>query len=536
MGWLFLVACGAPAPATGAKTVERVLASPPLPPRSAPKAPPSLSVEVTSHDKELGCLVVKLHFAGKLAASTAFAFRPVHGVKLSDATAQDEIGAVTVTSSETSGGETLTLPPSGRSELHLQYVLRFPESGDAGAPFAEPIELHVAGEDLLALPDAGSDRYDVELDVKTGNTVTGGASSFGLGPKRELSARLDDLRGAFFLGGDVGTAEFHAGDGDDVTARIGHTRFDPRWIGAEVAATRAAVDQFVGRQHAAGAPPLAFLIVPTKRDDLPVVMMPRTRGFLVSVDRRAVWNAEARILVGQALAQRYVGGFVSLGRRDSGEAALWNDGFARTVGREVVYEMGMIERSDVAAELNQLLAAETFATDARRRLSVRGALMATALDEQWQRKGSNLQRFIHDRLQEAAASKQDEMVLETFRANVGEALFDAKEIPLPADLLGDCWRLERRTLVPFELGFTTSAGEELTVTSVVAKSRAEAASLRVGDVVEKIDYRPNRPDVPVTLTLHRNDKRISLRFLPAGAGKPGRVFTRVPGIPDARCE
>jgi hypothetical protein len=519
---ILLVGC---ASASVPKPVER-----PAPPRAELPARPvslPLRIEVTSDDKIENCLHVKLHFTGRLAASPALAFRPLHSVTLSEASARDEKGAVAVTQEENG----LKLAERGREELHVQYALKFPESGAAGAPFSESIELQVAGEDLLALPadpSLESQRWDVALEIKTGNTVTGGASSFGLGHARTVSARLAELRGAFFLGGEVGTAEFHAGDGDDVTAWVGHTAFDPRWIGAEVAATRAAVDLYVGRQHAGNGPPLAFLIVPTKRDDLPVVMMPRSRGFLVSVDRRAVWNAQARILVGQALSQRYLGGFVSLGPRESEAAGLWSDGFARAVGREVVFDMGMIEASDRAAEVNQLLFAETFSTDPKRTTSVRGALMATAL-------GAGLRSFVRERLQDAGRGKTDQIAPEAFRAKVGNALFDAKEIPLPVDMLGKCWRLERKTLIPFELGFVASAGEEMKVTSVVPKSRAEAAGVRLDDVIEKIDYRAGAADSPVKLTIRRGDKSISLTFLPAGVGKPGRVFTRVNGIPDDRC-
>lgn len=505
--------------------------TPPPPPPVAP-APPHpltpLGIEVTSDDKIENCLRVKLHFTGRLASSSELAFHPSHAVTLSEPAARDENGPIRLTQTDSS----LELGPGDRHELHVQYALKFPAASGAGVPFSESIELQIAGEDLFALP-ASDEKIDVALEIKTGNTVTGGASSFGLGHARKFTARLEELRGAFFIGGDVGTAEFHAGDGDDITAWIGHTAFDPRWIGAEVAATRAASDVYVGRQHGGNGPPLAFLIVPTKRDDLPVVMMPRTRGYLVSVDRRAVWNAQARILVAQALSQRYIGGFLTLGPRSSEESGLWNEGFARAVGREIVFDMGMIEAADRAAEVNQLLFASTFATEPKRKISVRGALMATAL-------GNGLRDFVRQRLQDAAQAKTEQIAPAEFREKVGVALFDAKEIPLPADLLGKCWRLERKTLVPFELGFATSAGEELRVTSVVPKSRAEAAGIRVGDVVEKLDYRAGQADVPVKLRIRRTadgrgDTSISVTFLPAGIGKPGRVFTRVTGIPDERC-
>jgi len=46
-----------------------------------------------------------------------------------------------------------------------------------------------------------------------------------------------------------------------------------------------------------------------------VVVTSRTRGLLISADRRAVWTPPVRILVARALTQRYVGGFLWVGDR-----------------------------------------------------------------------------------------------------------------------------------------------------------------------------------------------------------------------------
>ena len=115
------------------------------------------------------------------------------------------------------------------------------------------------------------------------------------------------------------------------------------------------------------------------------------------------------------------------------------------------------------------------------------------------------------------------------------ALLKGAEVRLPPDLVGPCFRLVAKQLVPFELGFVTSSADVMTVESVKAGSRAEAAGVRVGDVVSEVHYEAGRSSVPVNLVVVRNERKVTLRFLPAGAAKPGRQFERVPGLPDDRC-
>lgn len=523
---LLLAGCAAPpvlVPSRPAKTE----APPPVAPAKPPELPNGLSIDVNTDPDRENHVFVDLRFDGPLAAGiTALPFHPLHDVKLSD----------------------LSLRHAGGS-LHAHYALTFTPSPDPTAPASEAIELQIAGEDLFALPDL-EERLPIRLKLRTGGSVTGGASSFALGTEQRFEARMSELRRAYFLAGDVGNAQFHASDGDDFTAWIGHTAFDPRWVGAEAAATRSAIDTFVGRGHSTSEPPLSFLIVPAKRDDPPVVFAARTRGLFASADRRAVWNAPVRIHVAQALAQRYLGGFLWVGARDPAtEAQGWffSDGFSRTVAREVLFDAGMIDAQDRAKELNELLAVIAFAPDPRRVATANGALLATALDVAARKNKSSLQRFLRERLADAATKKVDTIAVADFVAHAREAAGDAfaeamsatlargAEVPLPSDLLGKCWRLERRQLVPFELGFVTTAGAELTVASVKPKSRAEAAGVRVGDVVLNLDYRNGQSGTPVKMTVKRGDKKIPITFAPAGAAKPGRIFDRVAGIRDDQC-
>ncbi len=212
----------------------------------------------------------------------------------------------------------------------------------------------------------------------------------------------------------------------------------------------------------------------------------------------------------------------------------------RTIAREIVFSLGTIDHADRAAELNALLATLAFATDPRAVVTVRGALGATVLDAKLRKKEKSLQQFVRARLAEAAISGKDVLPDAEFRRLVTEDTGEPAERALaegdlPPDLLGRCYRLVKKDLVPFELGFTTSAGEELTIADVVRGSRAAAAGLAVGDIVRELGYGAGRGDAPVTLTVTRAGKPRSVRFLPKGTSRPGRIFERVAGIADDHC-
>jgi hypothetical protein len=306
----------------------------------------------------------------------------------------------------------------------------------------------------------------------------------------------------------------------------------------------------MGRAPTERTPPFSFLFTAVKRDEAPVLVVPRARGLLVSVDRRAVWNARARVLVAQALLQRYLGGYVWIGdRRDTAGGAYFVSGFTRAIAREILFDGGEIDHADRASEMNLLLFGSTFG-DAHEIATARGALGATALDVAIRKasKGERtLRTLVRDLLSAADEAKVDTLPRDVLDAKIrGLAGEDAardleaevtggKTVPLPTNLLGRCYRLESKMLVPFELGFVTTSDETLTVVSVKPGSRAEAAGLRSGDVAEGLRYEPGHAEVPVTMTLRRGDRSTKVRFTPAGKGRPGRIFERIPGVPDERC-
>lgn len=491
------------------------------------------------------------------APLATLAFRPTHPVALEIEGASDDRGALELARSEQ--GRAIVLAPSRAIEgtMVLRYAVTFPPGhGEPTMPYAEPIELSVGGEDVFVLPELGEQRLTLTLRITTNGLTTRAASSFGLGVEQRIEASPDELRRGWYLAGSVGTAAFHAGDGDDLGVWLGQTRFDARWVSAELAGERSAIDAWIGRANATTAPPNVFAIVSTRRSSPPVQIAPRARGMLVSVDGRAGWTPAARILAAQTLAQRYIGGFLWVGERERPDSGrFFSEGFARAVAREALYEAGIIDPHDRADELNALLAALTFAEDAHRTAIARGALVATALDYTLARSGrrsesgtnATLQTFLRARLADAARDRKDSLGLDEFFAAVSVAAGESfalaakatiergAEIALPADIGRRCYRLVTAELVPFELGFATDLGEELAVTSVVHGSRAEAAGVRVGDVVLDLEYEDGSSTTPVRLKRKRGANVVPIEFFPAGKPRRGRQLVRIPRVPDRLC-
>lgn len=514
--------------------------------------PPSnqAQIRITSDPDAQGYVLVEIRLEGALASIPALRFQPSHDARIDVITARDASGDIELRRVKDTSGTRFELARPGKSAVDVRYRVAFGAPVDTYAPFAEPIELSVSGDDVLVLPEV-DERYPIELHLATGGVTSGAASSFALGSEQHLVARASELRGAYFFAGDVGTATFHGNDGDDFAAWLGFTAFDPRWVSAETAGIRSAVDAWVGRTTSPNTPPTSLLLAATRRDDLPVTVSSRTRGLVVSVDRRAAWTSNVRILVTQALMRRYVGGLLFVGDpRDEASGRFFSEGFSRAIARELLFEASWLSAVDRAAELNALLATLAFGEKPGVLDAARGALVATALDVAL-RSGSGgkrtLKSFLRERLAEASKEHKDTLSFPDFSARVSEsagapfaremdgALHRGGDVNLPPDLAGPCFRLAPKQLVAFELGFVTSADEKMTVTSVKAGSHADVAGVRVGDVVSEVHYEPGRSSVPVKLVVVRKERKVSLRFTPAGISKPGRQFERLPGLPDDRC-
>jgi hypothetical protein len=532
---LLLVSCARPAPAPP-------LAAPPAPAAAPPSTVASLDLRIASDPSAEGKVLIDMRLDGPLARASAFDLAKAHDVSLEAVVATDAAGDVPLTRTEHQGQISYAPSRPPRGALRIRYAVSLARAAGPDGPFAEPISLHADGEDLLLLPRT-TDAFAVDLHLGTGVLRTGGASTLGLGVDQHAVVRADELRRTTFLAGDVGSARFHASDGDDFAAWLGFTAFDPRWVAAQSAGIRSAVDAWVSRARTAETPPTALLFVAEKQRGPTIAMRTRARGLLATVDPRAPWTPTARILVAQALTQQYVGRFLAVVDANGADAGFFSDGFSRAIGRDVLFDAGALDVHEAADEVNALLAATVFAKDERTIMTARGALAATALDIALRSSRSSLRTFIRERLTDAARTNDRTLTFDAFlmhvRSSAGEpaarALADGiggrVEVALPPDLLGACYRVTKKMLVPFELGFEMSP--ERTITSVVPHSRAEAAGLRVGDRIEEIHYDDGKSSKDVEILREGAPKK--LRFRPAGAEKPGRTFERVPGIPAERC-
>jgi predicted metalloprotease with PDZ domain len=127
-----------------------------------------------------------------------------------------------------------------------------------------------------------------------------------------------------------------------------------------------------------------------------------------------------------------------------------------------------------------------------------------------------------------------------WRAAVGDVLGDARAdelraafesgapIPLRAGELDPCVRLVPRQVHAFTLGFALARADAATIEAVDAAGPAQRAGLRVGDVVEALEYAADRSDVPVRLRVSRDGQAIELEYLPRGEARRARALALAP--------
>jgi hypothetical protein len=558
----------------GCATAPRVPRSPEraaraLAPAVAPTAargadPRGLSVRLATDAKERSALHVEMALGTDLAR-TPLHFAPAHAVALRALEVHDARGPVGARLE----GDALALARAADGPLVIRYEIAAPPaaegptpSADATTPVVEPTELRIGAEDALLLPTT-TGRLALDVRLATGEAHGEGASSYGIGSELRADTTTGELAHAFFVAGDVGTARFSlAGDADEA-AFVGYTAFDPRWVAAEVAGMRTAVDQALGVAPGASRTPLSLIIVSARRTGAPVVLARRTRGLLVSVDPGAAWTGEARLETTTHLAQRYVGGLVWLGDREDGRTGLlFGEGFARALARETLFDQGMLSSRESAGEVDALLAALALSPLERasldelrtaegvepvRVLTARGALAATWLDGEL-RAGHgevrSLAGLVRKILSGAAARGHDTISMDELVGEVRAATDDDRartfsailrgeqRAPLAPGALGRCYRPVAREVAAFELGLEVA---DLVVRSVIVGSRAEAAGVREGDRVVSLAYRDGVSTAPVEIVVDRGGSRRRMTFMPTGRKARATSFERVPGLDEDAC-
>ncbi|HLT35997.1 MAG TPA: hypothetical protein VK034_06920 [Enhygromyxa sp.] len=520
---------------------------------------------------------------------------------------RDRAGEIEAAIETDGAGLRVTLDRAPSLPVTLEYVVE-PVAATLGSVARIEIdEAHffATGEPLLLLPDGALDRRQplaVEIvadalapedpEVAVAMPPLRAASSFAPEPEVTVDGWPFELRRAAFVAGLLEWAQFDSVRGDDRWLGLGPTRFDPRWSAAELAGVRSIVDATIGMPT---YDPLITISLGSPRSaaEPPFAAELRGRGLLIVADQGAIWDASARMTSTQALVARWLGGRVRLvepaGVEHPLERVLWFDtGVTRFVARELLYELGLLDDDEYAAELDLIElelatsplrertldelaaliadgdrdpAARLAATDARSLLVARGAMYAAWLDNQLRERNGQwntvgviealrmlvahavaegrrelpVEQFIH---RAAIKSSPTEPPDAAFAAGFESVVIRGQRPKLTDGVFGPCFRPRKRKLRRFELGFietTQFADERPSFTALDPNGPAARAGLRADDSLISLDYVPGEPDQRVTVRVARGEAIEIIEYQPAGPIRPVIQWQRIDGVPAESC-
>lgn len=472
-------------------------------------------------------------------------------------------------------GLRVTLP--AKQPLELEYRVRAADfSADAIELNAvNPNRVRAGGERLLLLPDEHPDQsLKVSIRIHSDNlgVPQGAASSLGVGELRSLELSSRSLRQISLVAGPLGSARFAGPEGQDETAWVGYTSFDPRLVSAQNAVFRSAIREYFGDLRST---PLTLLIVSDGRPVGDYDVARRSWSVLIHVATGQPWDGTLSLAVSQAIVREWLGGRLWLGPSEDATGQLWfNAGFARYVAREVAFRMGQLEPEEYAAEVESLTAITRTAPEremdnaalAKAALAgkpgaialsiARGALWASDLQARLsglrptgsQAKPVPLQKILRETYNAAVGDDRTPgkpQGVEDLLARLEPHLPDVRERfdkwitkgepgDLGAQALGPCFRQVPRSFPLFALGFELDEGRN--IVGVDPKGPAARAGLKVGDRISELHYAAGNARLPVRLRFQRGeDAPKPLSYLPQQGSVKGRGWEVISGVPRERC-
>ncbi|MCA9622802.1 MAG: hypothetical protein KC731_27475 [Myxococcales bacterium] len=403
-------------------------------------------------------------------------------------------------------------------------------SPDAPCPFeVTPDHAVFCGDAVLARPDDDQPRLlHLALRGEEGFHA-GAASSFGLAQDLELTATPSDLAQAGFLFGDLHHARFDAPEGRDHAAWRGYFAFDPRWIAAEAAGLRTAVDQWLGIRRPSEDPPVGLLLS-SRADPSPVVQLhPLFRGALLTASPSSAWDLSARLTLTSHWVRRTLGGSLRLALTG---ARWWLDeGVARAVALTVLQRLALATPEEVAGEVNGWLGATALSphrglslealsrlaeedveagAEARRLLVARGALLGLSYGGEGARA---LQRELRRLVADLAAGRAPALAVDRERPDLWEAFVSGAPLVPRASDVDPCLQPTRLRYHRFDLGWAR-AGDR--VATVDPRGPAARAGVEAEDRIVTLDYAEGDSGSPVSMRVRRGEREVALRYLPRG--------------------
>jgi hypothetical protein len=369
------------------------------------------------------------------------------------------------------------------------------------------------------------------------------ASTLGLGSSRRIVAAPIDLRDVTWAIGELEHASFEAREGSDVIARVGGGSYDVRWVGAEIALLRTRVD---GWFASIDAEPHTTVIAARPRAPgvAPVSAARSGIGLAVTMRSDAEWNAEARLIVAQVLARRWLGGVLRVTAPDGDEDVWASYGITRWIAQEILTDMGTLSIEERAADLTRLEGVIALADRGDRTIAIaRGALYAAAVDARLRARGTRLRAIVLELVALAEEARGAPIARDTFLSKLRERLGDAEiarferevlgdaAIDVPRETFGPCVRRGRAVHRRFALGLAPFS-EESDVAGVLPDGPAFRAGVRDGMRARELSYVDGQPHVPARVTLI--DGR-TIEWLPFDREVRGVGWERTPGIPEERC-
>jgi predicted metalloprotease with PDZ domain len=268
----------------------------------------------------------------------------------------DGHGPMPVQADESTGRYRLARSPVG-GRLRVSY---FAAAGDQASRF----DLHVdsagvygVGHAFLLVPELAS-RLAVRLRWDLGELgAAEAASSFGVGQDVRAELTPKDLARSMYLAGPL---VVHEGGFGERLVVLGEPSFDT------ARAIRFCSDTLDTARR---------LFEPADREAFTFIFVPRPhlgsdhdgaslyRSFALWFDQDRNLDARLEILIAHELVHRWLGGTLRLVERGGADAVWFSEGFTTHYARSLLYRRGLIQPTDMLAEIRRSLEAEQAAHD-----------------------------------------------------------------------------------------------------------------------------------------------------------------------------